>query len=191
MIDDLLDIKEGETVDELRARLARALGREEPVPLEAFLRAMDDPSYFSYLLTSRNAPGFLEPLLHDPANARFAPAEQKHNSNRALAGRATKALVQWGKAGFSIVDDETLARREAACLSCPNLTDPSAALQKLLPAKHAADTLGRRTGNKVCAECGCQVAKKMRIPTEQCPAEDPERQGHTRWGEARSAGAGT
>jgi hypothetical protein len=191
MIDELLDIKEGESVDELRGRLARVLGREEPVPLGAFLRATEDPSYCSYLLTSRGAPGFLEPLLNDPANARYVPAEAAPaaHSNAALAGRAAKALVNWGRAGFSVADEATIERREAACLACPHLSEPATKLQKVLPAKAVADRAGRRTGAKVCNQCGCQVAKKIRVPTEQCPADDPARAGVSRWGERRRSPA--
>jgi hypothetical protein len=187
MINELIDIREGESVDELRARFAHVLGCDKPVPLAAFLRAADDPSYCSYLLTSRGVPGFLEPLLNDPANRKYLPAatEGQRPSNGALAGRAAKAMIRWGKAGFSIADDETIARREAACLACPHLSEPTAVLQKLLPSKPAEDTLGRRTGEKVCAECGCQVAKKMRLPSEHCPVEDATRPGFTRWGEPR------
>jgi hypothetical protein len=184
MIEELLDTQPGESVDELRARLARLLEWPNPVPLGAFMRATEDPNYASYLLMSRGAPGFLEPLLHDPANARFLPAQAPEpQSAAALAGRAAKAFVQWGKAGFSIADEETIARREAACLACPHLVEPDATLQKLIPARPPADELGRRTGNKVCSSCGCQVAKKMRLPSEQCPVGDAQRPGFTRWGE--------
>lgn len=191
MIDELLEIRDGESVDELRARFARLLGRAEPVPLAAFLRATEDPSYCGYLIASRNAPGFLEPLLNDPANARYEPAEPTPQSNVALAGRAAKALIRWGRVGFSVADPETIARRESACLACPNLADPTATLQKLLPAKAVTDEPGRRTGAKVCTQCGCQVSKKIRVPTEQCPVDDPARPGVTRWGEPRRSGATT
>jgi hypothetical protein len=185
MIEELLEIREGESLDELRARFARVLGRQDPVPLAAFLRATDDPAYCSYLLVSRDAPGFLEPLLQDPANARYEPAVASPQSNAALAGRAAKALVKWGRAGFSVADADTIARRESACLACPHLGEPKAALQRVMPAKAVSPEPGRRTGNKVCTQCGCQVAKKIRVPTEQCPVDDPVRAGFSRWGEAR------
>jgi hypothetical protein len=184
MIQELLDIKEGESIDELRARFGRVLGHRGPVPVAAFVRATEDPSYCSYLLTSRGSPGFLEPLLNDPANDAYAPREEDpSHSSVALAGRAAKALAQWGKAGFTIADPDTIERRERACLSCPHLTEPSTKLQKLMPSRPVSDELGRRTGDKVCAECGCQVAKKFRLPTEQCPVEDPDRPRFTRWGD--------
>ena len=195
MIHELLDVKDGESVDELRTRLARVLGREEPVPLNAFLRAVDDPSYFSYLLTSRNAPGFLEPLLADPANAKYGPAEapprpaatQRH-SDMALVGRAAKAFIRWGKAGFSVVDEATLERRENACLACPNRVEPRSRLQKLIPISNAGQ-IGTRTGNHVCDLCGCQIAKKIRLPTESCPGAHPTEPGLSRWGEPADVAA--
>src|SRR5262249_34863462 len=149
--------------------LARVLGREEPVPLNAFLRAVDDPAYFSFLLTSRNEPGFLEPLLHDPANVKYGPAEtppqpaahQRH-SDVALMGRAAKAFIRWGKTGFSVADEATIERRENACLACPHRTEPRSRLQKLIPVENAGK-IGTRTGNHVCDLCGCQLAKKIRL----------------------------
>jgi hypothetical protein len=197
MIKELLDVQDSESVDELRVRLARVLGRDEPVPLNAFLRAVDDPTYFSFLLTSRNTPGFLEPLLADPANAKYDPAEAPvvpaaaqpvqaeaaRHSNAVLVGRAAKAFIRWGKAGFSVADQETIERRENACLACPFLKEPSSAVQKLLPAAAVSDKIGERTGNSVCDLCGCQVSKKIRLPTETCPGTSLTQPGMSRWGE--------
>jgi hypothetical protein len=197
MIDELLEVEPGESLDEMRARFGRALGWAEPVPVGAFMRALQDESYCSYLIASRDAPGFLRPLLEDPANERYAPSAAQaqapgSQSNVALAGRAAKALARWGRAGFSTADEETVARREAACLACPHLSEPRAALQRMLPGRPAGAEPGRRTGEKVCSMCGCQVARKMRLPSESCPQEDPLRPGYTRWGEpvrSRAAGA--
>ncbi|HEX8104898.1 MAG TPA: hypothetical protein VF533_19920 [Solirubrobacteraceae bacterium] len=170
-------------MDELRARFGRVLGLDGPVPVAAFIRATKDESYFGYLLTSRNAPGFLEPLLNDPANERYEPKTRPTASNSGLAGEAAKALVRWGRAGFSVADGETIRRREDACLRCPHLAEPTRRIQQILPSRPVADAVGRRTGDKVCSECGCQVAKKFRLPSEQCPVEDADRPGFTRWGE--------
>lgn len=185
MIKELLNIKETDTLDDLRARLARVIGWPEPVPAGAFLRAVNDPSYAVALITSRNTAGFLEPLLYDPRNRGFDPAGEVTNTQ--LIARAAKAMVSWGKAGFSVADDETIARREAACVACPNLGEPNKMLQKLLPARPIRDESGYRTGNKVCTLCGCQVSKKIRLPTESCPGRHPTRPGMTRWLEPMAA----
>jgi hypothetical protein len=181
MIEQLIDIRETDSLDDLRTRLAKAIGWPDPVPVAAFRRAVDDPAFAAALITSRNTPGFLAPLLNDPGNAAFAPKVEDEVSNARLAAQAVTALVRWGKAGFTVVDDATLARREAACIACPNLGEPTAALQKLLPARPIRDAVGQRTGSKICTSCGCQVAKKIRLPTESCPSVHPSRPDMTRW----------
>ncbi len=192
MIKELIDINETNSLDELRARLADAIGWREPVPAAALLRAVAEPSYAAALITSRNVPGFLEPLLTDPRNARYAPQPETKGaelSNVQLLTRAAGAMLRWGKAGFTVADDDVIARREDACLSCEHLSDPDKLLQQLLPSAPVSDAVGRRTGNKVCGLCGCSVAKKIRLPTEACPGAHPTASGMTRWLEPRSEGA--
>ncbi|KVK96222.1 hypothetical protein [Burkholderia ubonensis] len=182
MINQLIDIKDTDTLDDLRNRLANAIGWPEPVPVGAFHRAVSDPSYAAALITSRNMTGFLEPLLHDPRNAAYDTTSKVANfTNTQLVARAAEAMVRWGKAGFSVADDETINRREAACVACPHLGEPNKTLQKLLPARPIRDETGHRTGNKVCTLCGCQVSKKVRLPTENCPGAHPTRPGLSRW----------
>jgi hypothetical protein len=182
MIKELLTVKETDSLDDLRTRLATAIGWTEPVPVAAFVRAVSDPMYAAALITSRNTPGFLEPLLNDPRNLRYLPAV-KEISNARLAANAAKAMLQWGKSGFSVADAETIERRENACLSCEHLTEPKKLLQKLMPAGASRDEVGRRVGNRVCDMCGCQVSKKMRLPTEACPSAHQTLVGLSRWRE--------
>jgi hypothetical protein len=110
-------------------------------------------------------------------------------SNTELMAKAAGAMVRWGKAGFGKVDLEVLQRREDACLACPHLTDPRAAVQKLAPAPEVSDLIGARTGKKVCELCGCQVSRKMRMTTESCPGSHQADAGLTRWGEPAHGGA--
>jgi hypothetical protein len=74
------------------------------------------------------------------------------------------ALLKWAQTGFSVVDDETLERRENACLACPHLSEPQKLVQKIIPSKEINQKIGQRTGKKVCNLCGCNVSKKIRIP---------------------------
>jgi hypothetical protein len=193
MIKELLDIKENDSLDELRARLADAIGWREPVPAAALLRAVSEPAYAAALITSRNMPGFLEPLLNDPRNARYAPppatATGAKLSNVELLSRAAGAMLRWGKAGFTVAGSDVIARRETACLSCDHLRDPDRLLQQLLPSAPITDEIGRRTGNKVCDLCGCSIAKKIRLPAEACPGAHPTMAGMSRWLEPRSEDA--
>ncbi|NEP52731.1 MAG: hypothetical protein F6K65_29580 [Moorea sp. SIO3C2] len=186
MIQELLAVKENESLSEICVRLGTFLGLEEPVPMNVLLRAMEDPIYANDLIICRNAPGFLIPLLKDPRNKAYEiPQQIEPKTNLELAQKAVKTLIGWGKAGFSVVDDETLARRENACLACPNLSEPQKLVQKLIPSKDVTQKLGERTGNKVCQLCGCNVGKKIRIPSESCPEQHPTAAAMTRWGEPR------
>ncbi len=181
MIQQLLDLNGEETVPDLCARLGDVLGLDGPAPEAALRRACEDPAFAGDLLTCRGAPGFLQALLDAPATRAYE-RERPAPGNRELVGRAAAAFVRWGRAGFSTVDEEALARREAACLACPHLREPASAVQRLVPAREE-DRLGARTGRRVCELCGCNVAKKMRLPSESCPGPHPTRAGVTRWGE--------
>lgn len=162
-------------------------------PPEAVLRrAVVDTTFAHRLLVSRNAPHMLAALLADPANARFASEDEptasavsvpqsqgaEAPSGVAMLGRATAALARWATTGFSHADEETLARRLAACKACPN-------------ARAGADTLANRVAGAVdatvCSLCGCPVARKARMSTESCPGQDPAHPGLTRWGDSLAA----
>lgn len=177
------------TIEEGRKEFATILGLDEPVSAEVLLAALADETYAHNLLVSRKEPAFLKHLLaHPPGSPATTPAtdssaEVIETSNLELIGRAGKALFNWGKVGFAVVDDETLKRREDACLSCPNLEEPQKLLQKLVGSAASPDKIGRRTGAKTCRLCGCNTSKKIRLPSERCPDKHPVSEGLTRWGE--------
>jgi hypothetical protein len=186
MIKELLDIKDSDSLPEMCARFGEFLGLDKPVPMNVLLRAIDDPPFASDLITCRNTPAFLEALFNDHRNNAYGKPEvekAKSPTSAELIGKAASAFINWGKAGFSTVDMQTLERREDACLECPNLKDPEHILQKIVPSKKAAGKTGSRTGKRVCALCGCNAAKKMRLPSEACPDKHPTLSGITRWGE--------
>jgi len=189
MIQEFLDVKETDTLPELSARLGNFLGLEKPVPLPAMMRAIEDPMYASNLITCRNAPGFLEPLLNDKQNQQYAVPESaissptKKKSDIDLIKKATSAFINWGKAGFSVADEATIERRENACLACPNLKPPETLLQKLTASKKVDGKIGQRLGNSVCDLCGCGLSRKIKLPSEACPDKHPEKVGFTRWDE--------
>lgn len=81
-------------------------------------------------------------------------------------------MIEWGKAGFSTVDDVTLAKRAEACRPCPHrITPPDQVLYKMAGVK------------EICELCGCNLQWKMRIPTERCPAPQPGEANFNRWGQ--------
>lgn len=170
--------------DEAQARFGDILGVGRPLPAAVLRRAMFDSTFAHRLLVSRNAPGFLNALLDDPANAKYAPpdvpapeapGEAPAASNLALLGRAARSLAKWGATGFTHADAETQSRRLEACGSCPHATQP--------PATLAYRLAGGGKGQGVCGLCGCPLARKARMSTEACPGEHPDRPGYTRWGD--------
>jgi hypothetical protein len=184
MIQALLNTNETTPLPEMCARLGQVLGLGKPVPQAVLLRAIDDPAFAADLITCRNAPGFLAALFDDRRTRAYVPlAAPTQASSIALAAKAAAALTRWGRAGFSTVDAATLERRESACLACPNLAAPQAAIQKLAARDIADDRAGQRLGNKICMLCGCLVSKKIHLPTEACPDPHPTRANVTRWGE--------
>jgi hypothetical protein len=184
MIQSLLNVNENTPFPEMQERLGSVLGLDRPAPMAVLLRAIDDPGFANDLITCRNAPGFLAALFDDKRTLAYAPApDEKPASPLALAGKAASALMRWGKAGFSTVDEETLRVREEACLACPHLGEPQSVVQKMVPTGPVSDRLGSRLGRKVCTLCGCVASKKIRLPTEVCPGAHPTRKGRTRWGE--------
>ena len=109
-------------------------------------------------------------------SATTSPAVPGHG-NIELIGKATKALFAWGKTGFQRADEEVVKRRWAACQGCDFLTDPPKTMMyqgiKLLAGK----------GTKICSACGCVANKKVTLPTEKCPKQDPDNPNLSRWGE--------
>ena len=91
--------------------------------------------------------------------------------------RLTATMARWSAVGFKPVANTVLQTRVAACRGCPYLTEPGAMLQKVIAG----------SGKTICGLCSCAVEKKALLPTETCPACDPERPGYNRWGEPHSA----
>ena len=187
MIQELIEIKDTDSIPEMCDRFGSWLGVEKPVPEPVLLRALDDSAFAGDLIACRDAPAFLEALFTDPRNQRYAPppaaAAAGPAGNVALVGRAAQAFLRWGKAGFTTVDAATLERRENACLGCPHLSAPQTLVQKLAGGEEG-EALGKRTGKRVCVLCGCNVGKKIRLSSESCPDRHPVLHGLTRWAEA-------
>lgn len=186
MIQDVLDIKPTDSFQDMCDRMASFLGMKTKMPENAMRRAIEDPEFANDLITCRNAPDFLESLLDDPENEQYAVNEVETNKigNMELLKRASGALLRWGKAGFSTVDDVVLERRENACLGCEYNSKPETLLQKLVTSK-SSENIGQRVADCVCKLCGCSLSKKILLPAEACPAVHPEDHELNRWGEPK------
>lgn len=90
--------------------------------------------------------------------------------------------AKWLASRQQTVDDAVLARRLAACSSCP----------KRQPAPdHLLYRFGRRVvgadSDDICSECGCFVLSKAKRHVENCPVE--LRDGISRWEEPMTVNA--
>ena len=160
------------------------LGLNEPVSPEVLQAATEDETYAHNLLVCRKEPAFLNYLLANPPKLRSSPELlPQDKTNLELISKASQTLLKWAQTGFSVVDDETLERRENACLACPHLSEPQKLVQKIIPSKEINQKIGQRTGKKVCNLCGCNVSKKIRLPSESCPDKHPTQAAMTRWRE--------
>lgn len=166
------------SLNDQRAELGRILGLDKPVEEKVLLATLGNETYAQNLLTCQDDSKFLDHLLKNPP---VVKSEQISNSELIKSG--SRALINWGKTGFSIVGLEVLERRENACLSCPNLRNPAKTLQKVMASKKSSDQIGKRVLNGVCRLCGCNATMKIRLPSENCPDRHPEKPGLTRWGD--------
>lgn len=177
MLEMLEQHKNNESWEDIQAKFGDYLGIEEPVSRGVLRRAMEDSRFADYLITCRNRPKYLAALLNDPRNQEYEMLEPTiEKSNRQLAIEAAKALLKWGKAGFSQVDRATFERRFGACQACPHLVEPPNKLVYKVKLSPEADL-------RVCNACGCVAARKARLPTESCPVADPNQPGLNHWGE--------
>lgn len=170
----------GDTFEDKMLAFADLLGIKSALPENVLIAAMDNPTYARNLLNNRGNTNQLYDLINNPPQT----ATNNHSfSNTELISKAGKALLKWGFAGFATVSEETLKRREDACLGCKNLVAPTRMLQRFSASSIISNEIGKRTGNKTCSACGCVVKNKMRLATDTCPVENPDSPGLNLWGE--------
>lgn len=163
--------------------LGKILGLNVPVSKEVLFAAIEKEEYGHNLLVSKGTPFLLETLLKNPPKIEKVVEKENDVSNIQLMKKAIKALGNWANTGFSIVEDDILKTREDACLSCEHIADPTKILQKIISNKDIIGVIGKRTGNKVCRLCGCNIAKKIRLPSETCPSVSSKNPKLSLWGD--------
>jgi hypothetical protein len=143
------------------------LATQTGLPVEAITDAIleriaEDPVFLHRLKSCRRDPRMLKILLGEIREVTDT-RQQSGIAGLELVGRATKALARWSASGFKQVDDDLYEQRLAACYGCEHLTIPggNALLYKLMATNRAADP--------TCGLCGCDVRRKARMTTEQCP----------------------
>lgn len=102
-----------------------------------------------------------------------------------LLQQADEALEDLAAIIEMTVSNAILAKREATCLSCPNLKGSPSQLKALFAVIDQPAAPGRRLEDLVCGACGCQLGRKLRWSTQNCPQPDPAAPMLSRWGEPR------
>jgi len=170
-IQELTDVKLN-SIDEGCRHFGRVLGLDEPVSPAVLMSALSSDEYARNLLTCRKEPAFLKILLDNPV--RTTPQiEETRKRPVEILKKVSVALAKWGKIGFSTASEDVFEARLRACVGCPHIRQISSsdAAYKLMNTRAK------------CGLCGCDVEKKARMSSEECPGADPNAFGYNRWGQ--------
>lgn len=177
MIDIIKDIETAGSWNAMRSTLGEILGLDNPVSSAVLARAREDDHFASHLLISRFDRNLLDMFLNDKKNKPYELYEvPRKRSNLQLVKKATKALLEWGKAGFDTVSKEIYDKRLSVCNSCEYIKDPPSQLAYKVKLKSESD-------QRICGACGCSVSRKAWLATETCSVEDPSKNGFNLWNE--------
>jgi hypothetical protein len=176
-----------ETIGEARDRLGDLLELNGPAATAVTLRVLADADFAEKLVAVRKFPEWRDRLLSDPANSAYEPMDQPSDESEvnarpvtstvALVKKSSIALLRWSASGFQKTAPVIAEQRKAACMGCDQLTDPPNSMPYQITRAFAG------SDRRICAACGCVVAKKVQMATEACPLADPENPNLTRWGE--------
>ncbi|MEM8501879.1 MAG: hypothetical protein AAF716_01850 [Cyanobacteria bacterium P01_D01_bin.1] len=176
-----------ETIGEARDRLGDLLELGEPATTAVTLRVLAESAFAEKLIAVRKFPEWRDRLLTDPTNSAYEPMDQPSDENEgnarpvtstvALVKKSSVALLRWGASGFQKTAPVIAEQRKAACMGCDQLTDPPNSMPYQITKAFAG------SDRRICAACGCVVAKKIQMATESCPLADPADPNLTRWGE--------
>jgi hypothetical protein len=158
--------------------LADAIGFEGSPPRALLERVAVDPAFLGRLIDERPTDIAASPLAVE-AVAAGIPKWTLPPSAVVLESFA-RALIEWGRQGFKPVSETQALRRRAACLACDQLREPGMGALGIV---HRL--VGANSG--VCGLCSCAVDRKIRLPTETCPAPSADDPSLSRWGEPRAS----
>lgn len=152
--------------------LAAAISYPGDLPPEAAERAAADPLFLNRLVAERGTGEVVAGLVQGVVGRN--PPKWAPPPSLTLIRSAAKALGRWAASGFGSVSEPVAQQRRAACLACPHLRAPGG---------HLIHKLAGAKDSTVCGLCSCAVDKKVRMPTETCPAPSDDSPGLNRWGE--------
>lgn len=149
-----------------RDELACKLGISSHVVTDALLtRITDDGFFLHHLQLCKDDPQLLEILLQEARTLPLDPSRISAAPERAtgeLIAQAGAALVRWVASGLKRVSEDDYERRMETCRACQHLSlPPRTTLYQLVGMSQQEKTL--------CGLCGCDVRRKARLATENCP----------------------
>lgn len=128
-------------------------------------------------------------MMDNPLIVKF-PSQNNKNNNEdytkdfSLFDKALRSIISWSKSGFSTVDEETLIRREEACLSCPYMKGQRSNMSEVVSSQNISNYLKDITSNMICGLDNTQIRIKARQLSGCCPDTRIIDPGLTRWGES-------
>lgn len=160
------------------AALSALFSLDQPVPPEVVVHMALNPNHSVNLWIARESSDFQDLLLE-----LSSPPDLDGRNEDDLLEQADEVLEDIEAVIHMTVDNATLARRESICMACPNLKGTPKQLKALFSALGEPVAPGRLVENMICAACGCQLGRKLRWQTQNCPQPMPNDPTLSRWGE--------
>jgi hypothetical protein len=159
--------------------LSPLLGQEDHVSPVILQRIFSEPDLQKRLQTEIGTTSELKAFLEEVKqniNCKDQATRPFKTTSSELVLKGLKAFWGWMADGFNVVSPEKFEKRLLVCYNCPFFQDVGEGLLYDLARK----VMG---ASPVCAKCGCTIFKKAKIASLSCPLEDPQRPGHTLWGD--------
>ena len=154
--------------DKIKRILANELGvPEKGLPTPVVVKAVVDPLYLHHLINCKSDE-FLLIILFNEAISPSSKGNAICVENSKLFKNAITATIKWLASGARFVNDVEYKRRINTCMGCPYVSQaPSTSLYRLLKSQ------------MVCSLCGCDIERKAKLMTEECPDKQYGEKG--RW----------
>ena len=96
-------------------------------------------------------------------------------STRKIVANGLFAFIKWIGDRCNTASEYEQDRRLAICNPCEHYTDT--------PKKLVYKTMEKlKKGGKICEVCGCIVKNKVKVLNQNCPVEDTNKPGYSKWG---------
>ena len=127
MLNNLMEIKNATSWEELCHKLGIYLGLGEPAPVAVVRRVVQDHNFARYLVSSRNRSDMLEVLLNDSHNKDFEKTKEAEcTSGSEIFLQTAISVYKWCKIGYIDPEMREYSRRYETYLKSEKLKNPEA-----------------------------------------------------------------